>query len=63
MADMSFTLGMQIDIVLREIHFREQVYPRLVGTGKMKQHQADLQLAGMKAVLETLQGLKAKEAP
>lgn len=53
-----FTLGMQVDIVEREIRYRETVYPRQVGLKKMSQENADLQLAGMKAVLMTLQKLR-----
>ena len=52
------TLGMQISAVEREIAMRRQVYPKLVGQGKMKQATADLQIAAMEAVLATLKGLQ-----
>lgn len=51
-------LEQQILSVKREIRMREQVYPRWVANGKMKQHMADLEIATMKAVLATLEGLK-----
>jgi hypothetical protein len=49
-----FSLGMQIAVVEREIRMREQVYPGLVGKKRMSQRTADLELAGMRAVLRTL---------
>lgn len=51
-------LEAQIECVLREISFRERVYKRRVSEGKMTQHLADEQLAAMRAVLTTLQGLR-----
>ena len=51
------TLGMQIACVEREIVLRRQVYPKLVGQGKMKQATAELQIAAMEAALLTLKGL------
>ena len=48
----------QIECVKREIGMREQVYPRRVADGKMKQTTADAELARMRAVLKTLEGLK-----
>lgn len=51
------TLGMQIAAVEREIVMRQQVYPKLVGQGKMKQATADLQIVAMEAVLKTLREL------
>lgn len=53
------TLGMQIESVKREIMMRERVYPKLVGGGKMKQRTADIEMAAMRAVLSTLENLKA----
>jgi hypothetical protein len=57
----AFTLPMQIAEVEREIALRESAYPRFVGSGKMKQDDADLHMAQMKAVLKTLQWLKLNE--
>ncbi|MGH3026087.1 MAG: hypothetical protein ACRDLR_06550 [Gaiellaceae bacterium] len=59
MTDETWTLGMMIDVVEREIRQRHSVYPRLVVAGKMSQKNADLQIAGMNAVLATLQRLRA----
>lgn len=47
----------QIEAVQREIRFREYVYPRRVGDGKMTQAKADDELAAMRAVLATLEAL------
>lgn len=52
------TLDEQIKAVIRELGFRERVYPGWVAKGKMKQAEADYQIAAMKAVLETLKTLK-----
>lgn len=46
----------QIECVKREIRKREEVYPRLVSNGKMRQATADLEIARMRAVLATLEG-------
>jgi len=51
------TLRDQIACVEREITMRERVYPRWVAAGKMTPGKADAELAGMRAVLETLRGL------
>ncbi len=53
------TLQEQIDCVVREIKMREQVYPRLVSQGKMRQEKADRELTAMRAVLATLIELAA----
>ena len=60
---MSVPLADQIAAVRREIHFRENVYPRWVSAGKMKQEKADSELRRMKAVLETLEDLLRHSAP
>ncbi|MEM6668585.1 MAG: hypothetical protein AAF661_05145 [Pseudomonadota bacterium] len=36
----------------REIGFRERVYPRLVGKGKMSQGDADRRIEVMRSILE-----------
>lgn len=52
----------QISEVEREIAMRKQVYPRQVGSGKMRQAEADLLLARMEAVRQTLIFCHAHEA-
>lgn len=47
-------LAEQIWCVRREINMRERVYPRWVLARRMSQHQADRELAAMRAVLATL---------
>lgn len=55
------TLDQQIACVKREIALRERVYPGWVSKGSMKQEKADHEIAAMKAVLQTLFVVKAKE--
>lgn len=57
-----FTLQQQISAVKREIGMRENVYPRQVSTGKMKQSDAELHIAEMKAVLKTLEWMEKNRA-
>ena len=57
------TLAMQIACVEREIAMRERVYPRWVEAGKMKQKDADDELAAMHAVLTTLLSCRSPEPP
>jgi hypothetical protein len=45
----------QITCVKREIAMRNNVYPRRVASGKMKQIQADYEVQRMEAVLRTLE--------
>ena len=52
------TLQDQIDCVTREIGFREKLYPRWVRDHKLTQKVADLEIARMRAVRETLVNLK-----
>lgn len=58
---MSVALEDQIKAVKREIAMRRSVYPRWVESGKMKQAKADEETRAMEAVLETLQGLEARD--
>jgi hypothetical protein len=53
----------QIKAVERELALRRNVYARRVLTGKMKQGQADREIALMTAVHETLVGLLASAPP
>ena len=55
---MTFTIMQQIEEAEREIKMRVNVYPRWVGSGKMKQDEADLHLARMKSILKTLVWLR-----
>lgn len=54
-------LAGQIAEVRRELALRRSVYPRLVGSGKMRQGEADLSLRRMEAVLATLQWLETHQ--
>lgn len=49
-----FTIAEQIAEVEREIKIRERVYMRWVGSGKLTQQAADIQIGRMRAVVETL---------
>jgi hypothetical protein len=51
-------LSEQIACVQREIAMRERLYPRWVTDGKKAAHWADKELAGMRAVLATLEAVK-----
>ena len=44
----------QIEEVDRELRMRAGVYPGLIGRGKLRQSEADEQLARLQAVRETL---------
>ena len=55
------TLADQVDCVRREIAMRERVYPRRVADRKMTQRQADLELARMRTVLDTLLDIERRD--
>ena len=55
-------LADQIRCVGREIGLRRNVYPKWVASGRMKQQDADREIAAMEAVLATLKGLEGKGA-
>jgi len=55
------SINQQIDEVERELLYRQDVYARLVSSGKLRQSVADFQLDRMKAVLKTLQWLQTNE--
>ena len=44
----------QIAELRRELALRAQVYPKFVASGRLRQKQADQQVARMSAALETL---------
>lgn len=58
---MNVSIDDQIACVAREIALRERVYPKWVGTGRMKQEAADREMERMKAVIETLNKVRDKE--
>jgi len=51
-------LPAQIACIEREIAMRKRVYPAWVASGRMSQAKADAELLAMRAVLETLQGVR-----
>lgn len=57
---MPVPLSAQIACVEREIGMRLRVYPHRVADGKMAQTKADSEIAAMRAVLETLRGVKSQ---
>ena len=59
----SITLEAQIKSVEREIAMRAAVYPKWVLSKRMSQEKADHELAAMRAVLVTLNGLKDSTPP
>lgn len=56
---MTVSLDDQIACVRREIGLRERVYPKWVAAGKMKADAADQEIARMRAVIETLESVRA----
>lgn len=60
---MTITLEQQIACVRRELALRQRVYPKWVATSRMKQAEADKELAAMQAVHDTLAALAEKPAP
>lgn len=49
------TLDDAIREVARELALRRRVYPKWCAAGRMKQHQADWQIACLEAALERLE--------
>lgn len=56
--NLDISLDEQIECIQRELALRKVVYSRQVHAGRMHQRIADLEMARMGAVLETLQKLK-----
>jgi len=52
------TLDDMLACAEREVGMRERVYPKRVADGKMRQDDADRELARMKAIYRTLFGLR-----
>lgn len=46
----------------REVRLRESAYPKWVASGRLKQAEADLEIARMRAVLNLVAGLAAPSA-
>lgn len=57
---MNVPIDDQVAAAEREVRQREHVYPRWVEAGKMTQTKADHEIRAMKAIVETLKGLQAK---
>ncbi len=52
------SLDDQIACVARELALRRSAYPKWVANGRMKQSEAEREVARMTAVIETLKGLR-----
>lgn len=52
---MSVPLETQIICIKREIAMRKRVYPKWVREGRMKAHNAEIEIEAMEAVLETVE--------
>ncbi len=61
MSDNTATLAEQIAEVARECAMRERVYGNWVLSGKMKLEDSQRQIRRMRAVLATLERLRAEE--
>ena len=59
---MRFSIAQQIEEIERELRMRQEVYPRMISKGKMKQSVADYHMARLAAVLTTLQNLATGES-
>jgi hypothetical protein len=55
--DRAVPLHVQIEAARREAQIRRKVYPGWVERGRMKQVDADREIAAMEAIVETLKGL------
>lgn len=55
------SIDTQIACILREMSYRDRVYPRWVKEGRMRQQQADHERLAMQAVLRTLNKVKKEE--
>lgn len=51
-------LNVQIECAKNELSRRKESFPRLVDQGRMRQDYADLEIAKMRAVYQTLSQLK-----
>lgn len=60
---LEITLEQQIACVRRELALRQRVYPKWVSAGRMKQADADKELAAMQAVHDTLSAIAKERQP
>lgn len=54
------SIDAQISCVRRELAMRQRAYPKWVAGGRMKQPEADKELAAMQAVHDTLMAVMAQ---
>lgn len=57
-----FSMGQRIACAVREVDKRRSVYPRLVSQGKMRQSEADYEIACMQDIADTLSWLERNQA-
>ncbi len=53
------TIDAQLACAARELRMRQNVYPKWVAAGRMKQEAADREIATMQAIIDTLNAVKA----
>jgi hypothetical protein len=58
---MTYNSKDKLDEVLREIGYRQYVYPRQIAAGKMNQHTADRRIAVMRAIADDYERELEKE--
>ena len=58
---MRVPIDAQVKCLQREIAMRQRVYPRWVAAGRMTQAKADEEIATMRAALETVESLAARD--
>lgn len=56
-----FTLTQQIEEIEREIGLRKAVYPRMIGSGKLRRGEAEFHMARIESVLKTLKWMSDNE--
>lgn len=60
---MAISLHDQLACAKRELSLRHRVYQKWVAEGKMDELRAQKELAGMEAIVATLQGLCEQQTP
>lgn len=58
---MSAILDRQIKCLAREVALRKSVYPKWIASGRMKQDEADDEIAAMEGALKSLEFMKKYE--
>jgi hypothetical protein len=56
--DLKPNLGQQIAELERELVMRRQVYPKLIGAGKLRKKSADWQMAALASAIATLKTIQ-----